>query len=144
MGKSTRRVQANARTLSYAVRQYFRPALREIQPAASTSNSLQEASLSATGAAFASTQPAFSPASSSPTPEDQLIPTQPEEPAVQQSEKSSGKRKRVESTIDTTAGADQQGVQTRFTQANIPPALKKCESLVLYQCSNTPYAETLK
>jgi hypothetical protein len=142
MGKSGRRVQANARTLSYAVRQYFRPGLREIQPAASTSNSLDQASTSAAGAATEPTQDAVS-SSSSPTPEDQLIPTQPAEeaPAVQQSEKSLGKRKRVETA--TTGAADQRGIQTRFTQANIPPALKKCESIVSSLCWCSSYAEAL-
>lgn len=131
MGKSGRRVQANARTLSYAVRQYFRPALREIQPAAAAENGnslLQESEASTSRTALVNGPP-------SPTPDDQLIPTQPDYPGPSQqpSEKSLGKRKRIEN--DKGEDEEQENsrttksttdVQTRFTQSNIPPALKKC------------------
>lgn len=121
MAKSGRRVQANARTLSYAVRQYFRPVLREIQPTGSTSS---------TGSGHATTtlvEPIQASTSSPPpTPYDQLIPTQPEDvQSLPVSEKSLGKRKRVENE-DAVKLHTNGGVQTRFTQADIPPALKKC------------------
>lgn len=122
MGKSGRRVQANARTLSYAVRQYFRPALREIQPAASTSNYAAIAGSSSSNSLLMDAGD-----DATPTPDDQLIPTQPEEPASARpvvSEKSLGKRKRNDEEQHAT---QQHGIQTRFTQTDIPPALKKCE-----------------
>jgi hypothetical protein len=124
MGKSGRRVQANARTLSYAVRQLFKPALREIQPDKSSNggnNAIDGDEIS----------------SHNNTPEDQLIPTQPEQfPSTSQSEKSLGKRKRIEVIADIEEDEDgEDGVsvkkssQTKFTHKNIPPALKKCKPL---------------
>lgn len=76
---------------------------------------------------------------SPPTPDDQLIPTQPDYPGPSQqpSEKSLGKRKRIEN--DKGEDEEQQNsrtsksttdVQTRFTQSNIPPALKKCACIL--------------
>lgn len=135
MAKSGRRVQANARTLSFAVRQYFRPALREIQAAGST-----PPSEGGSGSTLLE-QPAFKSAvensatrsASVSTPECDLIPTQPDQlPAstpVKPSEKSLGKRKRVETDDHdqtTDSASKSTGVVTRFTQAHIPPALKKC------------------
>lgn len=135
MAKSGRRVQANARTLSYAVRQYFRPALREIQPGVGISNG--DNSSKAIGSPEASTSRAAYAEESvvTPTPDDQLIPTQPEYPGqnIRQSEKSLGKRKRVENgeeaddALNTTRPSSSTA-QTRFTQSNIPAALKKCMS----------------
>lgn len=124
MAKSGRRVQANARTLSYAVRQYFRPVLREIQPAAASTS---YAGSSSSMILAETVQPRDASPVSSPTPRDQLIPTQPDEEDEEQpavvSEKSLGKRKRVED--DDPLSQAPAGIQTRFTQANIPPELKK-------------------
>lgn len=132
--KTSRHVKANARTLSYAIRQYFRPALREIS--------------SLTGqpeVAAAAALPPVQRAASLPTPDDQLIPTQPECStssaviAPVPSEKSLGKRKRVEDDHqqDNTPRTSS-SVQTRFTQSNIPPALKKCELAYAIPCGSVP------